>query len=116
MADVSKFSFVLIFGLIVVSVYSNMTRETGPPPDREALHTSEDAIKQCREGIESGLSNRGATVQGLLGAEYLGGGEYAVRGAVSVVEAYGRATRPVLCEAQFRPEGRWTVEHVEVGS
>ena len=58
-----------------------MTRETGPPPELEALHSSEDAIRQCREGIESRLSDRSGTVQGLLEAEYLQGGEYKVRGA-----------------------------------
>jgi len=116
MADVPKIIPALVFGLVVVSAYSIITRETGPPPEVEALHSSEDAIGQCREGIESRLSDRGARVQGLLTAEYLGGGEYAVRGAVSVVGASGRVARPVLCEAQFRPEEGWTIEHVEVGS
>ena len=71
---------------------------------------------QCRQGIESRLSHLGATVQGELVAEYLEGGEYDVRGRVSVVEAGSRVIRPVLCEAQFRPEGGWTIEHMEVGS
>ena len=109
-------ALVLVFALVVVGVYSAMTRETGPPPELEALHSSEDAIRQCREGIELRLSDRGVTVQGALEAEYLEGGEYAVRGVVSVVEARVSVTRPVLCEAQFRPEGGWTIEHVEVGS
>ncbi len=107
----------LVFVLVaVVTVVSFMTRETGPPPELEALHSSEDAIRQCREGIESRLSDVGATVQGELVAAYLEGGEYDVRGRVSVLQAGGRVTRPVLCEAQFRPEGGWTIEHVEVGS
>ena len=109
-------AFVLVFALAVVSVYSVMSRETGPPPELEALHSSEDAIKQCREGIELRLSDLGVTAQGVLEAEYLEGGEYEVRGGVSVVEARVRVTRPVLCEVQFRPEGGWTIEHVEVGS
>ena len=109
-------ALVLISVLVVVSVYSAMTRETGPPPELEALHSSEDAIRQCREGIESRLSDLGVTVQGALEAEYLEGGEYAGRGVVSVVEARVRVTRPVLCEAQFRTEGGWTIENVEVGS
>lgn len=106
----------LVFVLIVANVYSVMTRETGPSPELEALHSSEEAIRQCRQGIESRLANRGGTVQGSLEAEYLQGGEYVVRGTVSVVEEMSRVTRPVLCEAQFRPEGEWTIEHVEVGS
>ena len=109
-------ALVLVSALVVVSVYSAMTRETGPPAELEALHSSEDAIRQCREGIESRLSDLGVTVQGALEADYLEGGEYAVRGVVSVVEARVRVTRPVLCEAQFRPEGGWTIENVEVGS
>ena len=106
----------LVVALVVVNVYSVNTRETGPPPELEALHSLEDAVNQCREGIESTLSDRGGTVQGLLEAEYLGGGEYEVSGVVSVVERRGRVNRRVFCEAQFRPEGGWTIEHVEVGS
>ncbi len=109
-------ALVLISVLVVVSVYSVMTRETGPPPELEALHSSEGANRQCREGIESNLADRGVTVQGELGAEYFVGGEYEVRGVLSVVEIRGRVNRPVFCEAQFRPEGGWTIEHVEVGS
>ena len=109
-------ALVLVVLLVVVSVYTIMTRETGPPPELEALHSSEDAMGQCRQGIESRLSHLGATVQGELVAEYLEGGEYDVRGRVSVVEAGSRVIRPVLCEAQFRPEGGWTIEHMEVGS
>ena len=115
MTDVSKIILVLILGLVVVSVYSNMTRETGPPPGTEALHSSEDAIGQCREGIESRLADRGVRVEGSLEAEYREGGEYAVRGVVSLADAFGRVTSLVLCEAQFRPETGWTIEHVEVG-
>ncbi len=106
----------LVFALVVVTAFLVNSRETGPPPELEALHSSEDAIRQCREGIESRLSDLGATVQGELVAAYLEGGEYEVRGLVSVVEARSRVTRPVLCEAQFRPESGWTIEHVEVGS
>ena len=46
-------ALVLISVLVVVSVYSVMTRETGPPPELEALHSSEGAIGQCLAGIES---------------------------------------------------------------
>ncbi len=109
-------ALVLIFVLIVANVYLAMTRESGPPPELEALHSSEEAIRQCRQGIESRLSDRSGTVQGSLEAEYLQGGEYVVRGAVNVVEGGIRVTRTVLCEAQFRPEDGWKIEHVEVGS
>ena len=106
----------LVFVLIVINVSAAATRVRGPPPELEALHSSEEAIRQCREGIESRLSDRGGTVQGSLEAEYLQGGDYVVDGVVSVVEGRRRVTRPVLCEAQFRPEGGWKIEHVEVGS
>ena len=55
-------------------------------------------------------------MEGLLEVEYLQGGEYDVRGTVSVVEGISRVTRPVSCEAQFQRESGWTIEHVEVGS
>ena len=45
---VRRNALALVFALVVVNVYSVMTRETGPPPELEALHSSEDAIKQCR--------------------------------------------------------------------
>ncbi len=110
------FALALLFALILINVLMATRRERGPAPELEALHSSEEAIGQCREGIESRLSDRGGTVQGSLRAEYLQGGEYVVRGAVSVVEGRSRVTRPVLCEAQFRPESGWKIEHVEVGS
>ena len=37
-------------------------------------------------------------------------------GTVIVTEGRSRVTRPVLCEAQFRTEGGWAIEHVEIGS
>ncbi len=104
----------LVVALVVVNVYSVNTRETGPLPELEALHSLEDAVNQCREGIESTLSDRGGTVQGSLEAEYLQGGEYLVRGAVSVVEGRRRVGRPILCEAHFR-KGGWTIEDVVLG-
>ena len=106
----------LVFVLGAISIYTVMTRETGPAPELEALHSLEDAIAQCQEGIESRLSDRDGRVQGSLEVEYLQGGEYVVRGAVSLMEGRRRITSPVLCEAQFRPENGWTLEHVELGS
>ena len=106
----------LAFALGAFMVYSALARETGPAPELEAQHSADDAIAQCREGIESRLSGRSGAVQGLLEAEYLQGGEYLVRGDVSVVNGRRRVTSSVLCEAQFRPESGWTIEHVELGS
>lgn len=105
-----------ILALIMIRAYSSLTRVSGPPPEIEALHSSEDAIRECREGIESRLLGQGGAVQGSLEAEYLQGGEYFVRGTVIVTEGRSRITMPVLCEAQFRPEGGWAIEHVELGS
>ena len=105
-----------ILALLMIRVFSSLTQVSGPPPELEALHSSEDAIRECREGIESRLVGRGGAVQGSLEAEYLQGGEYFVRGTVIVTEEGSRVTRPVLCEAQFRTEGGWAIEHVEFGS
>jgi hypothetical protein len=110
-----RYALAAICVLIVLNVYSVMTREDGPPPEIEALHSAQDAIRQCRENIESSLSDRGGKVQEPLEAEYLQGGEYEVRGTVTIMEGNGRATAPILCEAQFRPERGWRIEYVEVG-
>ena len=106
----------LALALAAFVVYSGMVRETGPARELEALHSSEEAIVQCRQGIESRLADRSGTVQGLLEAEYLQGAEYVVRGDVSVMNGRRRVTSSVLCETQFRPESGWTIEHVELGS
>ncbi len=110
-----RYALVAVYALIVLNIYSVMTRETGPPPEIEALHSAQDAIRQCREDIESRLSDRCGKVQEPLEAEYLQGGEYEVRGTVTTMEGDGGATAPVLCEAQFRPELGWRIEYVEVG-
>ncbi len=106
----------LAVALGVVSVYLSMSRESGPSPELEALHSADAAIEECRVGIESRFSDRRGTVQGLLEAEYLQGGEYVVRGDMRLMEGTRPVTSPVLCEAQFRPESGWVIEHVELGS
>ena len=109
-------SLALIYALLVTSLYLNLGQETGPPPELEAMHSTDEAITRCREGIEFRLADRGGAEQASLEAEYLQGGEYTVRGTVSVTEGRSRVIMPVLCEAQFQPEDGWIIEHVEVGS
>ena len=76
----------LILALLVTSLYLTARQETGPPPELEAMHSTEAAIAQCLSGIELRLSDRGGTGQASLEAEYMQGGEYTMCGIVSVVE------------------------------
>ncbi len=109
-------AFVLAVALGAFLIYSAQVRETGPAPRLEALHSSAEAIVHCRIGIESRVADQNGRVQGSLEAEYLQGGEYVVRGDVSLGNGRRRVTSAVLCEAQFTPDIGWTIAHVEFGS
>ncbi len=103
--------------LVAVNVWFAVTREAGPDPAVEALHSGEDAVRVCREAVESRLAARNpAIVSGR--PEYLQGGEYYVRLAVELQASTGRgrASNEVLCEVQFRAETGWTVEAVSLDS
>ena len=88
-----------------------MTREVGPDPEVEALHSEEDAVRVCAEAVESRLTARNPAVVGGR-PEYLQGGEYEVRLQVELRDGTRRARSDVLCEVQFRAETGWTVEAV----
>lgn len=108
-----RYGLVVIGVLLVVSVSYNLTRQTGPPADLENEHSSAGAIRECRVAIDSALAADRARVEGALEPEYLGGGEYIVRGAIRVAAESGRGTGEVLCETRFSPADEWVVENVE---
>lgn len=101
--------------LAVASVVYNTRRETGPPGDFEALHSPGAAIEECLRGVALELRDRVLEGGGALRAEHLGGGEYEVRGSVTLADAGGAATAAVLCEVVYEREGGWRVLDAEVG-
>ena len=100
----------LIAVLAAASLGYNMTRPTGPPPEFEAQHSAAEALGACRRGLDAELPGVDPDAGGLLAAEYLGGGEYEVRGPVAVTENGRRVTAPVLCEALYLGEEGWRVD------
>jgi hypothetical protein len=102
--------------IAAVSVSSALNQETGPPPELEAQHSAEEAIAACLDDLEVRYREQSGRVVGLLQAEYLQGGEYVVRGEMSLTTDRRRATVTVRCEPQFRVDDGWTIEHVETGS
>lgn len=111
-----RIGLAVIVVLVAASAGYNLTRETGPPAEFEAMHSAEAAVEQCRYGIESELADREAWAVGPLNPEYLGGGEYEVRGPVTLSEGGRRHTADALCEVRFRSEGGWRVSDVELGA
>lgn len=110
-----RFGVVAIAVLVLASAAYNLSRETGPPPELEARHSPEAAIAACRQGIEAEFAAEGARAGASMEAEYLGGGEYEVRGPVTLSGVGVPATSSVFCEAQFRSETGWTID-VELGT
>ena len=99
--------------LVAVNVWLAVTREVGPDPGVEALHSEEDAVRVCSEAVESRLAARNPAIVGGR-PDYLQGGEYEVRLAVELRDGTRRAKNEVLCEVQFRAETGWTVENVSL--
>ena len=104
----------VILVLLAASAVYNLSRETGPSAEFEAMHSPEAAIAACRSGIETELSDQEAEAAGAMAAEYLGGGEYDVAGAVIVSERGVRIRAAVLCEVRFTREHGWRVRDVEL--
>ena len=92
--------------LAAASAVYNLNREAGPPAAFEALHSGDGAVETCRTGLEGELG-MGSEPAGPFTAEYLGGGEYEVRGPVTVHEGGLPVRASVLCEVQFVEAGGW---------
>ncbi len=105
---------VAVAALVAANVWFALTREVGPDPEVEALHSEEDAVRVCREAVESRLAARNPSIVGPGRPEYLQGGEYEVRLAVELRDRARRTRNEVLCEVQFRAETGWTVEEMSL--
>ncbi len=105
---------VAVVVLVALNLWATATREVGPDPEVEALHSEEEAVRVCREAVESRLAARNPSIVGPGGPEYLQGGEYEVRLAVELQDGRRRTRDEVLCQLQFTAETGWIVEDVSL--
>ena len=90
------------------------TREAGPDPGVEALHSEEEAVRVCSEAVESRFTARSPSIVDLGRTEYLQGGEYEVWLAVELRDGARLTRNEVLCQLQFTAETGWIVEDVSL--
>ena len=109
-----KKAMVAVVVLVALNLWATATREVGPDPEVEALHSEEEAVRVCREAVESHLTARNPSIVGPGGPEYPQGGEYEVRLAVELQDGRRRTRDEVLCQLQFTAETGWIVEDVSL--
>ena len=109
-----KKALVAVVVLVALNVWFVATREVGPDPEVEALHSEEEAVGVCREAVESRFAARNPSIVGLGRTEYLQGGEYDVRLEVELRDGTRRTRDEVLCQLQFTAETGWIVEDVSL--
>ncbi len=109
-----KKAVVAVAVLVAFNLWFVATREVGPDPEVEALHSEEEAVRVCSEAVESRFAARNPSIGGLGRTEYLQGGEYEVRLAVELQGGAGRTRNQVLCQLQFTAETGWMVEDVSL--
>ena len=97
---------------VALNLWLASTREVGPDPALEALHSPQEATSQCRTAIESRFASQSPSIAGLLRAEYLQGGEYEVRGSIELRDGSRRVRHEVLCVAQFTATEGWDAEEI----
>ena len=100
--------------LVAFNVWFVVTRDRGPDPEVEALHSEEEAVRVCSEAVESRLAARNPSILGPGRPEYLQGGEYEVRLAVELWDRARRTRNEVLCQLQFTADTGWIVEDVSL--
>ena len=83
-------------------------------PEVEAQHSEEEAVRVCRDAVESRLAARDPSIVGPGRPEYLQGGEYDVRLEVELDDGTLRTGKEVLCQVQFTSETGWVVEDVSL--
>ena len=98
--------------LLAVNVWVYVTRDVGPDPELEALHSEEAAVDVCREALVSRLAARSPSIVGPGRPEYLQGGEYEVRFRIEFQAGARRNETEALCQLQFTTETGWIVEDV----
>ncbi len=102
--------------LVAVNIWIYVTRDDGPDPELEALHSEEEAVDVCREAVGSRLAARRPSIMGPGRPEYLQGGEYEVRFLVELQTGARRSEDEALCQLQFTAETGWIVEDVSLDS
>ncbi len=102
----------VIVGLVALNLWHAVTRDVGPDPEVEALHSPEEATSQCQASIESRFASRRPSIVGLLQAEYVQGGEYEVQGTIELRDGARRLRHEVLCVAQFTATDGWDAEEI----
>ena len=100
--------------LVVLNVWRAAIGDVGPDPEVEALHSEEEAVRVCRDAVESELAAQDPSIVGPGQPEYLQGGEYDVRMVVELDERNVRTTNVVLCQVQFTAETGWIVEDASI--
>ncbi len=109
-----KIALIVVGVLVALNLWATVTRDVGPDPEVEALHSEEEAVRVCREAVESRLAARNPSIVGFGRPEYLQGGEYEVRLAVELQDGRFRTRNEVLCQLQFTAETEWIVEDVSL--
>ena len=100
--------------LVVLNVWSVLTGDVGPDPEVEALHSEAEAVRLCRDAVESRLAARDPSIVTPGRPEYLEGGEYNVRFGVELDDGTLRTRDEVLCQVQVTSETGWIVEDVSL--
>ena len=106
--------FVLVV-LVVLNLWRGATIDDGPDPEAEALHSEEEAVRVCRDAVQSRFAARDPSIVPPEQPEYLQGGEYEVRLVVELDDDGFRTREVVLCQVQFTAETGWIVEDVSLG-
>ena len=109
-----KKGVVAVVVLVALNGWFAVTREVGPDPEVEALHSEEEVVRVCHEAVESRLAARNPSILSPGRPDYLQGGEYEVRLALELQDGIRRTSDEVLCQLQFRAETGWIVEDVSL--
>lgn len=109
-----KKAMVVVVALLAINVWAVTSREAGPDPEVEALHSEEEAVGVCIEAVESRLAARNPSIVDSGRVEYQQGGEYVVRFVVELRGNAGLTANLVVCQVQFTAEAGWIVEDVTV--
>jgi hypothetical protein len=108
-----KKMMIAVVVLVGLNLWLKSTRDIGPDPALEALHSSPEAIHQCQEAINARFASQRPNV-GLLAAEYLQGGEYEIRGSLRLRDGRREIRYEVVCVAQFDATGGWDAEEISL--
>lgn len=113
--QVMAMGFFLMLILSAANIWQAATRDDGPDPESEGLHSPEAAEDFCRRAIADELADDQPRIREELLAEYLGGGEYEVSVMAELSRGGRRTWHPILCTAEYDQESGWQPAHVSVG-